>query len=152
LDRYSDWLLARRAEGWTVVDLHGPMNRHLAERRQQEPTYQLAGDGVHPNETGHWLMALPLILQFGAPREYASLQSAPALLRLYPNGPAVLKLVQQRQRMLKDAWLTDTGHQRPGMNRGLPLAEAQAQALGLQAQIRALAAPRPAPQTHRATR
>ena len=40
-----------------------------------------------------------------------------------PNGLAVLKLVQQKQRLLKDAWLTTTGHKRPGMNQGLPLVE-----------------------------
>ena len=34
LDRYSEWLLAQRAKGWEVVDIHGPMNRFLAERRR----------------------------------------------------------------------------------------------------------------------
>ena len=43
------------------------------------------------------------------------------MLAGYPNGQELLKLIQQRQRMTKDAWLTDVGHQRPGMNKGLPL-------------------------------
>ena len=33
LDRYSAWLLARKADGWDVVDVHGPMKRFLAARR-----------------------------------------------------------------------------------------------------------------------
>jgi len=55
LDRYADWMLGQRAAGWDVVDLHGPMNRFLAERRKEEPNFFLADDGVHPNETGHWI-------------------------------------------------------------------------------------------------
>ena len=37
--------------------------------------------------------------------------------------------------MLKDAWLTATGHKRPGMKQGLSLAEAQARAAELGKQI-----------------
>jgi hypothetical protein len=44
---------------------------------------------------------------------------------------------------MKDAWLTDTGHKRPGMNKGLSLAEAQAKAAELDKRIRQLAAPTP---------
>lgn len=141
LDHYSKWMLARRGEGWAVADLHGPMNRHLAEHRRQDPAYKLAGDGVHPGDTGHWVMAQPLLRYFGAPPAVADADSPQPLLALHPNGAAIFKLVQQRQQILKDAWLTQTGHQRPGMNKGLPMAEAQAQADALAAQIRALNTP-----------
>ena len=33
LDRYSEWLIERRKEGWQVVDLHGPMTREVQKRR-----------------------------------------------------------------------------------------------------------------------
>jgi lysophospholipase L1-like esterase len=141
LDRYSGWLLAQRADGWVVVDVHGPMNRHLAERRKQDPAYRLAGDGVHPNDTGHWLMALPVMLHFGASADDARSESPKAMLGAYTNGPELLKLVQERQRLLKDAWLTDAGHKRPGMNKGLPLPEAQKRAAALDERIRTLARP-----------
>ena len=149
LDRYSTWLLAQRAAGWTVLDLHGPMNRFLAEHRQQNPGYKLAGDGVHPNDTGHWLMALPLLQHFGASATFATAEDAKPLLALNPNGAELLKLVQQRQRMLKDAWLTDTGHQRPGMSKGMPLAQAHQKAAELETQIRALTMPLPVPAIRR---
>jgi hypothetical protein len=54
------------------------------------------------------------------------------------HGAEILKLVQEKQRLMKDAWLTDTGHKRPGMKQGLPLAEAQAKARELDKQIREL--------------
>jgi len=142
LDRYSEWLLAQRAAGWDVVDLHGPMNRYLAERRQRDPNFLLAGDGVHCNETGHWIIAKQILLHLGA-KDLANIDDPPAMLAAYPNGPPLLKLIQQRQRMTKDAWLTDVGHQRPGMNKGLPLTEATAKATEIEKQIRQLAAPFP---------
>ncbi|HET6422932.1 MAG TPA: SGNH/GDSL hydrolase family protein, partial [Planctomycetaceae bacterium] len=33
LDKYSDGLLAHRADGWTVIDLHHPMTAAVQERR-----------------------------------------------------------------------------------------------------------------------
>lgn len=138
LDRYSDWLLTKRADGWDVVDLHGPMNRYLAEQRAKDPAFFLAGDGVHCGETGHWIIAKKILLHLGA-RDLAGVEGPQAMLAAYSNGEALLTLIEQRQRMLKDTWLTTIGHKRPGMNKGLPLAEAQEKADELERRIRALA-------------
>ena len=138
LDRYSEWLLGQRAAGWDVADLHEPMKRVLIERREADPKFFLAGDGVHVGDFGHWLMARQILVHLGA-KDLADIESAADMVRTHPNGAQILKLVQQKQRLLKDAWLNDTGHKRPGMNKGLPLAEAQARAAELDTQIRALA-------------
>ena len=114
------------------------MNRFLAERRKSDPDYFLAGDGVHPNETGHWIIAKQILLHLRA-KDLANVENAKAMVSVHPNGEPLLKLVQQRQRLLKDAWLTGTGHKRPSMNKGLPLAEAEAKAAELQKQIHDLA-------------
>ncbi len=137
LDRYSEWLTYQRKAGWDVVDSHTPMNRYLAEQRAKDPKFFLAGDGVHCNETGHWLIAKAILLHLGA-KDLASATDAKAMLAAHPNGEAVLKLVQQRQRMMKDAWLTETKHIRPGMKAGLPLAEAQTKASEITRQLEAL--------------
>jgi lysophospholipase L1-like esterase len=139
LDKYSDWLLGQRASGWDVVDLHGPMNRYLAERRQREPEFFLASDGVHCGETGHWIVAKQILLHLGA-KNLTGADGPQALMAVHPQGKEILKLVQEKQRLMKDAWLTDTGHKRPGMKQGLPLAEAQAKAADLDKQIHQLAA------------
>lgn len=143
LTRYSEWLLARRADGWTVLDIHGPMKEHLQTHRQSDPAYRLANDGVHPGEQGHWLMAQPVLNYLGLPAEVSQGATPAALRLLHPDADAILKLAQQRQRLLKDSWLTSTGHQRPGMGKGLPLAEAQTQAADLLRQIQSLSAPFP---------
>lgn len=140
LDRYSEWLLSQRAAGWDVVDLHEPMKRVLLDRRKTDPRFFLASDGVHVGDFGHWIMARQILRHLGA-LDWIGVEGAADLVRGHPHGAQILKLVQQKQRLLKDAWLTDIGHQRPGMNKGLPLAEARVRAAELDAQIRALAKP-----------
>ena len=137
MDRYSEWLLGQRKAGWDVVDLHAPMNRYLAEQRAKDPNFFLAGDGVHINETGHWIIAKQLLLHLGA-EELATVDGPKAMLAAHPKGDELLKLIQQRQRMLKDAWLNECKHLRPGMGKGLPLPEAQEKAAELEKQIRAV--------------
>ncbi len=142
LDRYSEWLLAQRASGWDVVDLHGPMNRYLAEHRAKDPSFFLAGDGVHCTDLGHWIMAKQILLHLGLV-DVASIDDPRAILSGYPHGEELLKLIQQRQRLTKDAWLTDVGHHRPGMSKGLPLAEASAKAKEIEAHLPPLTTPFP---------
>ena len=141
LARYSAWLVERRAEGWEVVDVHTALNRFVAARRQTQPDFRLAGDGVHPDVTGHWLMAREILRYFDVAPGRLTPDDATAAFAASPPGPALLALVQQRQRLEKDAWLADVGHQRPGMAKGRPLAEVEKEAAGIEAQIRALLAP-----------
>ena len=91
------------------------------------------------NATGHWLIAREILRHWGVQdRAVLEAVNGEQLLSGKPNGLAILKLVQQKQRMLKDAWLTTTGHKRPGMNHGRPLIEAQRRAQGIEAEIDAL--------------
>lgn len=141
LDRYSEWLLAQRASGWDVVDVHGPMKQYLALARARDPAFRLADDGVHASATGHWLMAREILLHWGIHADdIAGATSADQVLGARPHGLEVLELVKRRQSVLKDAWLTATGHRRPGMAQGLKLAEAQRQAQEIEAMIRKLLA------------
>jgi len=138
LGRYSDWLVSQRTHGWEVIDLHGPMADLLADRRRVDPTFRLAGDGVHPNRQGHWLMARGILRHLGAADSVIKADVPEPWLNSDPKAEPTLRLVQQRQRLLKDAWLTHTGHKRPGMNPGKPLAEAQAEAAEITAQLQTL--------------
>lgn len=65
LGRYAQWLLTLRENGQTVVDLHGPMNRHLAQRRKDRVSFTLMPDAVHPDATGHAVMAITIARQIG---------------------------------------------------------------------------------------
>ncbi|MFM7136737.1 MAG: family 16 glycoside hydrolase [Planctomycetota bacterium] len=121
LAAYSDWLLSKRADGWLVIDVHGPMRRALEERRKQDPTFAFAADSVHPGDEGQWQIARAVIAGLGD--EQAVL--APDLPeRLAPFLPDVTK----RMEILRDAYLSAAGHLRPGIKPGLPVAEAEAKA------------------------
>lgn len=65
LGRYSDWLLTLKDKGQTVIDLHGPINRHLSDRRKQRVSFTLMPDAVHPNSTGHAVMAITMAKALG---------------------------------------------------------------------------------------
>lgn len=142
LDRYSEWLVAQRKAGWEVVDLHEPMKQMLADRRKNYPNFFLAGDGVHCGEEGHYLIAIKILNFFETRIPYRA-QDVTSLLADTPHPEEVLKLVKQRQHLLRDAWLTEVGHQRPGLSKGLSLPEAQAKAAEIQKQIRELVPPFP---------
>jgi hypothetical protein len=126
------------------VDTHGPLKRYLAVARGRDPGYRLADDGVHVNATGHWLMAREILRHRGIrDRGVIEAVNGEKVFADLPHGMDILKLVQRKQRLLKDAWLTSTGHKRPGMERGLPLEEAQRQAQGLDAEIHSLLGRKP---------
>ncbi len=137
LDRYSDWLLERRQDGWVVVDLHGPMTREVRIRRTADPQFTFEPDGVHPNEAGHWFIAQQLIRAFGDSQAAAA--ATPADMLAIGHAPAgLLPLVQERMGVLRDAYVAAAGHKRPGVAAGLPVADAEKRAAELTAQIRML--------------
>ncbi len=97
LDRYSKWLMDQREKGWEVADIYGTMGRYLKQRRLTEPNFALAGDAVHPNDTGHWLMAKTILLHLGA-RDIANAESAQQMVAVHPQGEKILNLVQKARR------------------------------------------------------
>ena len=130
LDHYADWLLGRRRSSkWEVIDIHYPMKKYLAAHRKIDSTFRLDGfalaqDGVHPGETGHWIMAREILFYLGLKDAVESTGIVESIKQI-PNGHELVKLVAKRQNMMRDAWLTATKHLRPGLPVGLPLNEAQ---------------------------
>lgn len=138
LDVYSDWLLTQRSVSqWNAVDIHGAMKTYLENHIQKDSSFALAADGVHPGKAGHWIMSKEILLYLGV-KNIAAAESISDLLINAKNGDPILQLISQRQLMMKDAWLTSTGHLRPGMATGLPLREAKAKAKKIQKEINTL--------------
>jgi lysophospholipase L1-like esterase len=135
LDHYAEWLVSRRTEGWDVADLHTPMKVCLAEHRAKDAGFAFARDGVHPDDLGHWVMARAILSHLGA-KDVAEMEDPKAVVSAIPHGEELLGLVRQRQNLLRDAWLTATGHKRPGVKKGLPLDQAEAKAAELEVRIK----------------
>ena len=142
LDRYSEWLLQRRGDGWVVVDLHAPMTREVERHRMADPQFTFDPDGVHPNEAGHWFMARQLIAAFGDPQAAAA-PSPEEMLALRHAPVALLPLVVERVGVLRDAYVAAAGHKRPGVAAGLPIADAERRAAELTGQMQTLLAAPP---------
>ncbi|MEK6260228.1 MAG: SGNH/GDSL hydrolase family protein [Planctomycetota bacterium] len=136
LDKYSEWLLTRRADGWLVVDLHAPMTREVLKRREADPKFTFQPDGVHPNDEGHWFVAQQVIRYFGD--ESVSATATPqAMLAAKQVPESLFPLVQQRVHVLRDAYVSAAGHKRPGVAAGLSVPEAEEKARELTAKIEA---------------
>ncbi len=142
LDRYSEWLVSQRAQGWQVVDIHAPMNAYLASRRADDSRFKLAGDGVHASTQGHWLMAREFHRSLGVSNAALFADSFELATLGAPTAPEVLELVKRKQRVLKDAWLNEVGHKRPGMAKGMPVADAEREAAELAEQLKSVKPPR----------
>jgi lysophospholipase L1-like esterase len=138
LDIYSDWLIScRYTRKWDIVDIHWPMKKYIEGRRLTDSTFAYAQDGVHPNEIGHWIIAKEVLLFIGE-KSVANAESIKIVMSSISNGEKVLKLIEEREDLMKDAWLTNIGHKRPDMKTGLPLDEAQRKAGEIENQIRNL--------------
>ncbi|WP_296702125.1 SGNH/GDSL hydrolase family protein [Algoriphagus sp.] len=138
LDNYSDWLISKRyTDSWEVIDLHWSMRKFLEEKRASDSTFYLAKDGIHPGDTGHWLMAKSILQSIGE-SELDPFEEFSNSVSSYPNAIEILALISKKQAILRDAWLRSTGHLRPGLAEGLPLEEAYIQVNLLEKEIQIL--------------
>jgi len=67
LAHYGEWELTLRDRGIVVADVHTAMSEHLRRRRAETVSFALQNDAVHPEATGHWLMAQTLLEAWNAP-------------------------------------------------------------------------------------
>ncbi|MCK6445085.1 MAG: GDSL-type esterase/lipase family protein [Planctomycetes bacterium] len=141
LGTYSAWLVAQRFERGATLDLHGALVRRLASERLVDPASTLSPDGVHLDERGQRLFACELIAALSRRRgghlaeppltTQLTLTAELTLTAAADAGETALELVRVR----RDAWLSETGHTRPGLPRGLPVSDATKVAAGLRARM-----------------
>ena len=111
---YRDWLLSKRAEGWDVVDIHGPMRQDLDAARKTNPDFRLQPDGVHPDHDGHWVMAREILAQFFG----ADLGGISSPEFFEKNGIAIRELADRRRGIHFQSLMTQIGHTRPNVPGG----------------------------------
>jgi lysophospholipase L1-like esterase len=134
LDAYADWLVARQADGWNVINIRPDLKKAVADAKLANPAFVYAADNIHPGNDGHDFIATSICRQLWP------------ILKL-PGSPQfaqadALAILLKRNELLKLAWLTKTRHIRPGIPAGLPIDEANAQAAKLMEQYRAALTPK----------
>lgn len=124
LDIYSHWLLSLQfTNNWEVIDIHQPMQKALENKRETDSTFAFAHDGIHPNLDGHWEMAKPLLYYLDAKHKQRITQYN-EFIKNNTRAKEMHQLIEKRQHIMKDAWLTQTGHNRPEMSEGLAMPDA----------------------------
>lgn len=128
---YTAWLQSLRDPRiGGILDIRHPLLEYQTLQQLSKPDYQIMSDGVHYNQDGHKIVANLLLKAWG----------------FCPNADnhheELLQHVRQRQRILRDAWLTHCGHQRPDVKPGLPLTVAQIEASRILAHIHQLLEPK----------
>jgi lysophospholipase L1-like esterase len=67
LERYSAWLTSLEVPGVRVADVHAVFRTHLTCRREDDAGFKLQADSIHPDATGHLLIAMAVLEAWGAP-------------------------------------------------------------------------------------
>jgi len=119
LDAQAAWLGGQRAAGWQVVDIRPDLRLFLKAMKERNPDLVFSPDGVHPADAGHMAMG-----------EMISKRLWPVLgLKGEPRlaTPETYPLLKKHADLLRDAYLSETKHTRPGVPAGKPLPEAIAE-------------------------
>lgn len=120
---YARWIMQQKDKADLLIDIHTPMVQFTKIKRMTNPDYMLCGDSIHFGAEGHRIITEAILNAW-------KLKAGPPLEKKF------LDLVSKRQFLLRDAWLTEAGHKRPGVNKGLPLPQAEKEAAKLDAEIR----------------
>ena len=137
IDIYSNWLVSNMyTKDWNVLDIHTPLIVKTGMNRLNNPYYKFTNDGIHPTKKSHWLMANQILISLD---ELERLQNTSKdCFDTFSNGIRVLDLIERKQVIQKDAWLTETGHKRPNMKVGLPMSKANTEIKVFDAEIEVL--------------
>ena len=124
IEQYSTYVKTLNSQVDVIVDVHDPIRYTLKATRKTKKDYAMSGDGVHVDNAGHMVIA----------RAIASACD----VTWYGNAPDVFRLLDQRTKVLHDAYLDEVGHTRPQTGRGLPILEALAEATSLEEELGSL--------------
>jgi lysophospholipase L1-like esterase len=123
--------VALHLDGVTVIDLHTPMAAALAERRQQNPSFSFAPDGIHPGDLGHLVMARIIANGLGLAVPVGSADVELARIQADP----LFALVRDRRELRSEAWLPFVGYTRNETYKSASVTAAEKTAARLQAEI-----------------
>ena len=108
LDVYADWELKTRPGGATVIDLHVPMSKQVKPCREAGHPLHNQGDGVHPADMGHFVIAQAIMQGLAMPLPEGDLAKQMAEVQADP----LYQLVRKRQSARGNGWLQYIGFTR----------------------------------------
>lgn len=109
LRAYAEWVMTLGEKDGVLrtVDLFTPMTDFLHATYERDPSYS-SGDGIHPNNIGHWVMAKAMIKQLFN----ITLNRMPFYVQ--KSGPGdFFNLLWFDNETVSDAWREEIGHTNP---------------------------------------
>ena len=136
LEEFARWELGLpRSTAAAVIDLHGPMDAYLKERRKHDPRFSFGQkDGIHPDPSGHLMMARLVVRRLGLNLPEVSLNTE---LQRVEDDP-MFALVKKAREERSEAWLPYVGYKRNGYFKTDSVVMAEKDVAALQIRIDAL--------------
>ena len=114
MEQYADWIMTLGSEVDALIDIRTPIVEFQNKKRKSDPNFTMSGDGVHFNGQCHRLIAAAVIKKIDPDAENISFDDK------------FVEAATKKMTILRDAWLTESKHKRPGVRAGLPLDQANA--------------------------
>jgi lysophospholipase L1-like esterase len=132
LEDYSSWImgLGSRA-GVYPVDLNTPLIQYIAGKRRHDPSFRFSGDGIHPSQAGHLLMAREILKGLGITIESSDLDQE--LERILADP--LFGLVNRHRKIRSSGWLDYVGYTRGKTVKKPSVESTEQQASALQLEI-----------------
>ena len=106
LRSFANWLLS--IKDVSVIDLFHPMELELIAAKKNKPDSTFIPDGVHPNLSGHFIMAKTILADLYPALSIPEPQTAIKEL----NADPFFKLVSQRRQIRSEGWRNYIGYTR----------------------------------------
>ncbi len=107
----ADWCLKNEMGADLVLDTHRLLSDAKIERKKVKADFSFSNDGIHYGSEAHYLVAEQIARALGAPNALLEMELAPDDLQ---KG-------RRRMQVLRDAYLSATGKNRPGLPAGYPI-------------------------------
>lgn len=114
MKKYADWIMTLDADVDALIDIRTPIVEFQNGKRKSNPDFAMSGDGVHFNGQCHRLIATAVIKKIKSDTGDISFDDK------------FVTAATKKMAILRDAWLTESKHKRPGVRAGLPLDQANA--------------------------
>ncbi len=115
LNEQAAWCMKNELNATAVIDIRSALQTDKAQRRTEDTNFAYSTDGVHFGEEAHVILARTVMKTLGAPAE---------VQETFPTA-AEIALAKKRMQLLRDAYLSATGKNRPGLPAGEPLWSAE---------------------------
>lgn len=134
LAAFAKWQVNTRPSGVEVINLHTPME--LIARNAKKASLELyrSGDGIHPTDLGHLLMATTILDGLGIKQPKEDLRTTWQTMQSNP----LYDLIHKHRAIRSEGWLPFIGYTRGSMTKTTDIVPTETKAAEFQSQINQL--------------